>query len=250
MRRRRREVQIFSFSFLDILATTLGVLLFILLFAILNRSGIGASAEWQKRLEGQRGEQVAVQRRAELAKRAHDQAVSETQEVRKAGAGLSGNRAAEVAETNEALDRAIQETKNEIKGLEDRIASVRRQVDELEGGLRGSDKGVAKLPKAKGGGRGRPIHVDCQRDGVFILGADVEAEKESRRFCATDGINDAGNAFDQLIGDIQGGRLPRDSVIVLWVRPDGVKAAKAAIQMARQAKVRLGWEPADQDWEF
>ena len=64
MRRRRRPIRLFSFSFVDILATTIGVLVFILLMAVLNQSGLVEYSQWTRKLEAAEAELEVLRAKA------------------------------------------------------------------------------------------------------------------------------------------------------------------------------------------
>lgn len=248
--KRRREPQLFNFSFLDILATTIGVLLFILLFAILDQSQATVVSELEERLKGLRRDAEESTAAVQEAREAYDKAWAETQEARKKASGSAESMAAtaqRMAEENRELAAQVQQLRGEIEGLTSRQKALEATLEEKQAML-DSPEGVHVLPKAKGGGRGQPVHVDCRKDGLVIHG--LGGSDDEKIFCKADDVEAENGALSDLLQRIERSQTPRRYVVVLWIRPDGSRVADKAMPVIRKAGVRLGWEPADSGWVF
>lgn len=259
--RRRRQVELFSFSFVDILATTIGVLLFILLMAVLNQSGVTEYAKMAKKVKSAETQREEAARQVKEAEEALRKALDETRRARENASGRAAGFAMQAQEM--AAEREKQRAANEA--AQARIRALKAQKDELEKKNKSLSQtlqaqqaqaqtqtqtpaatGLQMLPKAKGGAEGVAVHVDCRKDGLVILGSDVTSGDGQREFCPLGEIPSSNSAFGKLV---QRTKRSSGQVLVLWVRPDGVASADKAIKAAR-GKVPLGWEPADKDWTF
>jgi len=251
--RRVREVQLFNFSFLDILATVIGVLLFILLMAILHQSGIADYAEWEQKLNEAQARASAAEEAEVQAKAAYEVARQETQRVRNEATGEAAAMATEagrLADASQALADQVAAAERRAKELKDRRERLAEQVANQQAAVE-NEGAEYRLPKAAGGAGASPVHVDCRKEGLVILGLDVTSGVTSREVCPVDDIEKPGGAYRRLIARVKKSRSAgRPEVIVLWVRPDAVDTADKAITAAEEAKAPLGWEPADSNWAF
>lgn len=250
--RKRRQIAIFSFSFVDVLATTVGVLIFILLTAVLNVSGVVTCSQWRRdameaeskrdlaELNAQTARSVyrRMSRRLEMAR----MALADTSEsVREAQEHSAGNR--KLQAENETLQA-------EVDRLAARRDSHRRQLAALK--REGRSTGARhRLPLAVGGSAAVPVHVDCRKEGLVVLGTDVVGGRADRTACPVHQIANERGVFFHLVDRVRRRKLmPDRQVLVFWVRPDGIESASKAAQVARAAGAPLGWEPADSDWDF
>jgi hypothetical protein len=232
--RPRARTEMFNFSFLDILATVLGVLLFILLFAILNQSELHKQSEEFERshLLGKASETLE-EGRAEGEK---------AQDLRAEIEGITP-KIESLEKLHKSINEDIEELKEQCESREENIAALEKERERKKG------MGM-KLPNASGGGRGEPFHIDCTKDGLILLGTNLEEGRDSRKRCSSGDIEKADGPFGKLLKDISSGRRSKDTVLVLWIRPDGVESGRLAMDAARKAEVRMGYEPADQQWSF
>ena len=248
--RRRRSVQLFSFSFVDILATNIGVLLFILLMAVINESGFAAYRQWTQAVKDAEAELAAMAPRISEAKARYQQAHAETiQEMTKPirGRGEIAQQVRYLTESNSKLNAKNQQTRQSIGSLEKEKENIADTAARIKSARPPDQKGYM-FPKAREKTGAVAIHVDCRSDGLVVMGADVTVGVENRETCPTSRIASPGSPFMRLIDRLK--RLRGKEVIVLWVRPDGIDAADKAIKAARNATVALGWEPANKDWSF
>jgi len=255
--RKRRDVNLFNFSFVDILATTVGVLLFILLMAILNQSGLAAHTFWTQQLEDAKAEARAATRAARDAQAnyasARERARQASTRTRPQAAALA-RQAQRAADDNARRAAANEQTRK-------RILALKRSLRQLDADIVRLQKTTARptqgkrlmLPVADKATNKTAVHVDCQRQGLVIIGSKVDAGRASRTLCPASRILDPRSAFGSLLDAMrpadQSGSGP-ERVLVLWIRPDGIPTADRALRAARRARVPVGWEPADADWTF
>jgi hypothetical protein len=302
--RRGRDVQLFSFSFVDILATTIGVLLFILLIAVMNQSGMAEYADVARQIE----EAKAAEEQSQHALQTTESDLAEAQEATRRTLEQSGDakpadlakQARQISAENAKAKAANDASRRRIELLEIQREAQAKRRRAMRSATTASGKKYM-LPQAKEGSNESVVHVDCRSDGVTIMGAALADDKLKWRFCPEADIAKADSAFGRLLvnlkkkhldsvelknGDVVKGKIVKESkrvievnipkkgkrrtrrvkypmglvkrivrkpkarVVVLWVRPDGIKAANLAIQVTRKAGVDLGWEPADRDWAF
>jgi len=247
-------VRLFNFSFVDILATTIGVLLFILLMAVVNQSGLLAHSRWTRAVARAK---AGVAKAAEAEKEGKARYEAALERTKGAVAKIPPNaaavakRAQEIAEQNTRLAAESRAVRNEVRTLRAGKAAAEREIARLKKSE--SEGKRLKLPVAARKGNEVAVHVDCRRDGLVIIGSDPTKGAESRDRCPTRRIGDANSAFGRLlkrVREVRNSGQAREAVLVLWIRPDGIAAADAAIRAAEEANVPLGWEPAEKDWLF
>lgn len=158
--RRGRDPQLFNFAFVDILATTIGVLIFILIAATLQNSGL-------------------IQ-----------QEVHEDSEV--------------------------------------------------------PPVGVPKVPVPDRKTSETPLHIDCRKGELIVLGSDFSQKGIERRAYTEEQIAESGPLWD-LLCHVRDGK-GKATVIVLWIRPDGTDLANKMINLCQRGNIPIGWEPALKDW--
>lgn len=255
-RRRRKKASMFSFAFLDILATVVGVLIFLLLMGVLSQSGAVEASQWQRKYDELDDELAEAQARAADARKRYQDARAAAEDARRELSGEAARvagQAAAVQEENDGIEQEIRAARDRVGGLEGKITALEHKKDQLEKERdRLAQPGRPHmLPRAEGGARATPIHVDCRESELIIMGADVGDSSVKRIHVPADRIEDAGGSYSKLLDGITKRNARRNpTVLVLWVRPDGIKTADTAINVAKERDVPLGWEPADSDWEF
>ena len=250
--RKRRQIAIFSFSFVDVLATTVGVLVFVLLTAVLNVSGVVTCSQWRRDAMEAESRHNDAERNARAARRVYRRMSRrlETARMALADASESVREAQKRSSENRQLQAENEALRAEVDRLTTRRDSHRRQLATLKRGGR-STGARHRLPLAVGGAAAVPVHVDCRKEGLVVLGTDVVAGRADRTACPSRQIADERGVFFLLVDRVRSRKLmPDRQVLVFWVRPDGIESASKATQVARAAGAPLGWEPADSDWEF
>jgi hypothetical protein len=255
--KKRRQVQLFNFSFVDILATTIGVLLFILIMAVLNLSGVVAHAEWahQATVAGQKVDDLKGKLAG--AQAAYDQAVADNTAAMNAAAGDNSaiaDQISDLARRNRELDTANQALRDKLGQLQDQAAKLKDQKQTLAAASEEdtpANAGQYILPQAHGGAKAIPVHVDCRADGLIVIGRDVKSPRSQRITIPSDAIAASDGEFRNLVAQVAGKQHgPGREVLVLWIRQTGIVNAYAAIKIAKDAGAPLGWEPALDEWSF
>lgn len=250
--RKRRQIAVFSFSFVDVLATTVGVLIFVLLTAVLNVSGVVTRSQWrQDALDAE-----LKHRDAELGART-TRSVYRRMSRRLEMARMSladSSEAVRDAQTASSENRRLQAENDTLRAQVDRLTARRDRQRRQQAAITREGRGTGsrcRLPLAVGGAAAVPVHVDCRKEGLVILGTDIVGGRADRTSCPRRRIADEHGVFRHLVERVGGRKLmPDRQVVVLWVRPGGIETATKAIKLARAAGAPLGWEPADSDWEF
>ena len=257
--RRRREVSIFSFAFLDILATTIGVLIFLLLLAAVDQSGIAEAQKLEQMLvhartrsasaqqQVRQAEQELAQKRA-AARAAQRELSNLARPTPRASAGeLLTKERARCRLQSQELERKIDAAKQRLERANKNVASHQAALNNAHG--RGQTR---HLPEAVGGADTIAVHVDCRKDSLVILGAQPGAWAAPRQTCPKDALASSTSPYQKLIAQVkQSQAQPKGKLsIVLWVRPDGIGAADKALALALRQGVPIGLEPADADWKL
>jgi hypothetical protein len=272
-RKRDRRVEIFNFSFLDILACTIGLLIFILVMVFILQSGSPVADLIalinQKKVESSalhaaadRDIQIAESIEAQFTR--FDSKVDSSLISQRDAASASRDQAASEFRTNldklhrlrDALDQAkkdrlrrggddLRKTAIELSEARKRLASAKeRLAHEMTSG-RTTD--VLLLPQ--GGTEGEPkqvLHVECRADKVVLLAIDADGKAHEVGHSAADSLADPNSAFMRAVS--QQLSLPRPHVL-FWVRPDGIQTLGRALE-ALPPSLPRGFEPADSDWRF
>jgi len=207
---KRRGVSLFSFSFVDILATTTGVLLFILLMAVLNQSGFAAYQAWSETLTRLESEQARAAEDAEKAKKECEAARNATAKARakvRPIAAANIEDVEKIEKKNAALEKEARVWRGRVEGLE-------KQRDALQGKIAGYREAMPKpgkvyvIPKTREEADDEPVHVDCRKDRLIILGTDLTADPSERRAVPLREIPRSGGAFGRLIGRLRRAPAP------------------------------------------
>ncbi len=255
--KKRGEVKLFNFSFVDILATTIGVLLFIMIMAVLNMSGMVARADAVKTKHETKNKKVELEKQiADLLKKFKD--------LEKKKARLSSVKATKNVTGRELQAQILREANIRIKG---EIAQLKDKIDELNLSIKDQDRKITDkadqirryktfshrmFPQSVGGSSATPVHVECRKDGVVILGTNTE-QLGNRTLCRVGKLSSASSEYGKLIREVASKRNYKGvqkKVIVLWVRPDAFVTSRKAIAAAKKVKAPIGWEPAAADWKF
>ena len=255
--RRRRATSIFSFAFLDILATTIGVLIFMLLLGVVDQGGVLEAHKLEVELAAVNEQAASLERKALNAEldcgKARSAAVAAQQELsafartRSSAAHEAVGENAELREHIAELEREIAEQERSRGRVSKAIALLKEEIEETR--LRGER---LRLPVAVRGAKTIPVHVDCREEGVVVLGTRTGDDPFQRESCPLSRLRESNSPFMRLISRINSAaeRNEAQMSIVLWVRPEGLKTFRKARRNARKLGVPIGWEPADADWEL
>jgi exonuclease VII small subunit len=273
-RPRDREVEIFNFSFLDILACTIGLLIFIMVMVfILQSSGpvADSSALIERKLsEASQAREVATHdsqitdaleasldrvqvpdepdlkperdaaRDARDAAQAHyDQA---TRELTAAQSSLDEARLALDRSVARSLDRANAD-------LAAAQAAHRTAESELTDARQAANTNSVILSPYRRPGQPDEVfnilHVDCRADVVILLkvknGKIIEVGRT-----ASNNIKNPQSDFLRIVLEH---RLLDHALVLFWIRPDGYATYAAAVENLPES-TEYGFEPADSDWSI
>lgn len=219
-RRGSRDVDIFNFSFLDILSCAVGALIFILVMIILSREEAPADAAPAPRPAAT----------APAATSAADARERQEQLARQAARLRAGLASAATAVTQ--LTRAIDDRQREL--------AERRQQRHASK----APPQVRYVPVAQGSGAGpggtslRPTHVEC-RDGHLIIHPG-NVKVRDPQISGIDGP--VGKLIERLERNLE------TETLVLWVWPDGIKTFDRFREVTKSRKINHGWEPMVPEW--
>jgi len=203
---RKRGVEIFSFSFVDILATTIGVLLFILLIAVLNQSGMAKYADVVRRIEEAKAVRGRTERELENAKQELAQAEEDTRQALENSESSAladmAKEARRLASENEATGQENEQLRQQCRQLEDRRDALDKQRRAMRTRAAASGKKYM-LPDAKEGSGEAVVHVDCRADGLTIMGTGLSDDKLKWRFCPKEQVKEDKGAFAELLNDLK-----------------------------------------------
>ena len=227
--------------------------MFIMLMAAFEQSGMSDAQKLDDQLKEVQAQITAAEQRARQAQADYGKASAAVEAAQR---NLSN-----LANASSSADRDLQAENVRLMG---RAAKIEGQIAEARKRLKGSNQTVASLevelkrarghgtrlhlPKAIAGASTTPMHVDCLSEKVVILGARTDEGISQRQTCPRSLLKQPDKPFVKLIREVKNSKGTLS--IVLWIRPDGVKTAKEAIDIAREHKAPLGYEPADKDWEF
>jgi hypothetical protein len=272
-RTRSREVEIFNFSFLDILACTIGLLIFIMVMVfILQSSGPVANSAVLI-------EQKLTQASVEQKSAAHDAQITDALEAALDRVQVpgepdlkpqrDGSRAArdtaqarfdqasrDLISAQSALDsarlaqdRSIAQSLAQAKAD---LAAAQAAHTRAESELADAHRARSDIPITLSPIR-RPdqninfdfLFVDCRADKVILMKETNGKIVEVGRTAVTDVANPKSD-FQRLIST-QG--RSDNPLVLFWIRPTGYATYSAAIDVFPES-VPHGFEPADADWTF
>jgi|GEM_PF-5985736 len=274
-RRRPRQVEIFNFSFLDILACTIGLLIFIMVMVFILQSGspvadTGAIVVRKLReasllrTDAERDTQIAggleaqfdqvrvpempdLTRQRDAARSARDEAQANydqaIRQVASAQAQLDDARLTQDRAVAATLERA----KTDLKVAADRHSQAEADLARLVAASK--ETPVVLSPYRRPGSPAEDfqvLHVDCRADGVVLLETDGNRKITQVGHTSANNLDDVQSDYQHTIAS----HAQLDHPLVLfWVRPDGVTTfTKAREQLP--SGTPFGFEPANADWIF
>ena len=270
---RSRHIEIFNFSFLDILACTIGLLIFILVMVFILQSGSpiadteavirrDVDAESAASLLAARDNQIAASLESQLA-RIHvstDPSLlaerEASREARDAAKSAYEQERLEARRAEERLDEArrLQEnrTSSDLREAEAKFDAATRQLHLAEEAITHArtaptENQVSLLPHARPEDAAdvfQILHVECRADRVILLEVDRTGAGRKIGEASVHNLVDENSPFMQAVKREQG--LPRP-LVLFWVRPDGIRTFEKAAE-ALPAGLDRGYEPAEKDW--
>jgi hypothetical protein len=273
-RNRVRQVEIFNFSFLDILACTIGLLIFIMVMVFILQSN-SPVADTGAIINAKTSEVASL-----TATTARDAAIAQGLESQfdqmhvPNQPDLSPQRdaaraARDAARTNYeiAVKRADSEQTLVDQARLARARSMSDNLNKLKADLRAAQEqyqraageladaiAAAKVNSVVFEPRQRPgeppkgfqvLHVDCHADKVIMYKEADGKMSEVGETLIVD-LGDGRSVFQSSVAAY--GKLD-DGIVLFWVRPDAQKTFAAAQENLPKA-TNYGFEPADANWSF
>ena len=272
-RARSRNIEIFNFSFLDILACTIGLLIFIMVMVfilqagsplvdndvVVHRKETAAAADTDA---AERDARIADALEAQLSqfKLPDDHGLSARRDAARAERDAAraryeektqqARRAREQLDAARELGRhnALQAAGERLKEAQGRMALAQDAMARAKASA--ADGRVTFLPRERPGeenaGPYQVLHVDCRADKVVLLELDAQETTHETGESPAASLADADSAFGRAVSRQR--RLERP-LVLFWVRPDGMDTFNHAVA-ALPEDVPRGFEPADVDWHF
>jgi hypothetical protein len=271
-RRRIKQVEIFNFSFLDILACTIGLLIFIMVMVfILQSEGpvadtgaiiskkLGEASQLQEsaardaqiaqglesQFDGLRTpDQPDLSPQRDAARTARDAARVRYDSLEKQLAAAQGR----IDEARLARDRSIA---GSLQRAKDDLAVAQEHYQNAEATLaaliaNAKTKHVVQLQQRRNSGdKFRVLHVDCHANKVELY-RELDGVLVSLGQTAADNLQDQSSAYQTSVASY---RQLENGLILFWVRPDGTETFETAMD-AMPKPTTSGFEPADADWSF
>jgi hypothetical protein len=272
-RRRSRQIEIFNFSFLDILACTIGLLIFIMIMIFVLQSG-GNSLQTNAAAEAHFTNQIAsLQLRA-----ADDERIAvqlEEQQMKAIGAApdtlIAWNKARTLRDATLQqrieLESDVMQLKASIQSKEVDKTKLDRLLVNAEARYAQASKDTATAQAAFSAASTRVdehhvlvhqikvpganadfyvIHVDCRLNEVAIMELPMNGKAKLLGRTPANQLNNAQSSYQQILNQH---RNNEKVVVVFWVRPDShdtFQEAKASVPSG----MNCGYEPASDDWKF
>jgi hypothetical protein len=274
-RTRHRQVEIFNFSFLDILACTIGLLIFIMVMVfVLQADSVVADASnlIARKAEQVRAARLGAEQDSLMVRQLEEQLnkIPSPVDPRLAGERNSLRTVVEAART--AYMQRSQEVQRAQATLDSRREAQRRTVEKMlhdaEARLQGSRREheaadlalvravaaepsthVTFLPIKRAAEEGEPfqvLHVDCHANRVVLLTVGPDGSVSLAGESPLRSIADKNSILATVVRRHGNSINP---LVLFWVRPDGIETFEAA-QQAIPTNMPRGFEPADADWNF
>jgi hypothetical protein len=268
-RKRSQEIEIFNFSFLDVLACTIGLLIFIMVMAFILQAGSPVSDT--AAVIRHRGEQIAAldaaadrdQQIAQSVEMELDKVVptgdpqlvsgrNAARAARDAAKTASDSSFKAVAVAQAAVDQAAQ---HESEQAQADLDQARRDLAAAQFKLVAAMNAaqfshVTFLPRKSDGSaddaRVDVYHIDCQADHVVIYHGETNGALTEIATVASASVAEPDGAFQKTLSAVSSDAGKR---LLFWVRPAGV-ATFNDVKALLAADTPYGFEPADADWVF
>jgi len=143
-RRRQSETSLFNFSFVDILATTIGVIIFILVLVLINAADRLSPDKLQRTL---RETEEASEENRRRAKELRDRAAAERRRLEESKTSPERRQLAEKAVEGERKKK--ERLDSEQKELKDRAGKLERELDNLQKELEQFAKSAKEVDRSR-----------------------------------------------------------------------------------------------------
>jgi hypothetical protein len=270
-RRSSRQIEIFNFSFLDILACTIGLLIFIMVMVFILQSEspvTDTTSVINRKLQSATAAKDAAHRDAQIADMIETQLVQIRSPVAPDLAPLrdAARDARNAAEKD--LERRSNELRNiQIKLDEARAARARaktntlnrihaelnqaqkRYQDALSAAAAPPTNRVVFSPYKRADDEAKNyhiLHVDCRSTELALFRLQQDGTAVELKRLSASGIDRADSPF---LAAVREQMTMENPLILFWVRPDGMTTFGLA-RHALPTDAEFGFEPAEASWKF
>lgn len=272
--RARRSIDIFNFSFLDVLACTIGLLIFIMVMVFVLQSGTTALADTDGivvKIRQRMGDLEAraaadnamtsqleqeLSRVASLADRGivekhrasaadRDRAAADVRSLRDALASAEARLNAR-SEAIRDMDVKLPAAENRLREAQERFRRLNEEVARFQADIDRSHVLVRRGRADDAGADSSVLHVDCQATRVVVMRIPPGGKVEVLGTTAKRDIDLLTSDLNKLLDEHQ---KARNAVVVFWVREDALATFSAAVERVPTG-MTLGYEPALASWQF
>jgi len=226
---RSQQVDIFNFSFLDIIACTVGALIFVLVMFMLHASHEAVEAASPKREKEIIASIADIEKAKNELKILEDKHSAARNQAEKMGLGMDI--------TSEKLKAEKESTKNEIVRLTSQVKELEQKASQAKNAPVGI--WIEVLPPREGAER-KPHLVECRSDGIYIF-----EERISESLERTKDPSSRWNALRARVDE-----SPADEFILFLVRPTGVGTFRELHSQLKRLKTPQGYEPILSHWRI
>lgn len=272
-RRNARQVEIFNFSFLDILACTIGLLIFILVMIFLLQSSTRLT-DYKKiiqtKMKALRELQAEAQSTAYIASSIESQLskmrdrrdphllllLHAAREAMRRARQDANVRTAELSSLQTAIEsqQAIytQQTKVTLSSLRAKLGTTMRRLAKLQEqqSVESKENAHSSVFFQPVNSHGRQhfsiLHILCSSRGLQILDVHKNGGVSVALMTPTDEITDSDSAYQLALAAISEKHNP---LVIFWIYAGGIGAFNLA-KSEIPAGVHYGYEPALHRWKF
>jgi hypothetical protein len=268
-RKRSREIEIFNFSFLDVLACTIGLLIFIMVMAFILQAGspvADTAAVIRHRVQQTADLDAAVERDRKISQSVEiqldqvvptgdPQLISQRNAARAARDEARAENDLSVKAIAAAQATVDQATQRESEKAQADLDQTRRELAATQAKLLAAINAaqvprVTFLPRRSDGsadvGGADVFHIDCEADHVVIYHSQADGSLNEIATVASASLSDPNSAFEKTMSAVTSDSGKR---LLFWVRPAGVATFNVAKDLLGP-DTSYGFEPADAAWVF
>lgn len=270
-----RQVEIFNFSFLDILACTIGLLIFIMVMVFILQSNspvVDTGAMIQRKLKeaaitmagAVNDREIASELEAQLNNLRLPEHSDLTPQLSAARANRDQSQhaydelAKQVGEIQARIDMSRLQRDHSASAVEkskEDLAEAQARFLQAENDLKAAisesaaSNAVVLSPYQRPGQASehfQVLHVVCRNEDVVIYTEKMDGRTQEVGRTATDSLGDDGKDFRRLLA---AHRKLDHALVLFWVRPDGAATYEAAVEHLPDG-TEYGSEPANASWAF
>jgi cell division protein FtsB len=223
------EVDIFNLSFLDVIACTVGALIFVLLMFMINASQVVVQASSPKREEDLLKSISDIESGRDELKILDGKLAAARNQKEEMGLGKDV--------TPEKLQAENESLKNEIARLADEVKDLENKASQTQNAPLGI---WVEVLESRDSLKRRPHLVECRQDGIYIFEEKISETLERIRENTS-----RWNALRQRVED-----SGENQYILFLVRPDGISTFSRLRSQLKRLEISHGYEPVLSDWRI